>query len=139
MTRVKQAIDSLPVKTGLAIKTNTEQIADLNRENQLYFKGIDAKGQKLKKYTKVTVAIKRALGKPFDRTTLLDKGDFYEKFKIDFNPNDYTITIFSTDEKTPKLIAKYGIDIFGLTPENNQYLDENIIKPYIDKWLQTIL
>ena len=36
---------------------------------------------------------------------------------------------------TNKLISKYGKDIFGLQPINHKYLDEQIIKKHIDKWI----
>lgn len=139
MENLKRAITMLPSQTEKVVDSNAQIILDLNREDQLYAKGIDATGDRLKEYAFFTIQIKQLLRQPFDRTTLFYSGKFYEGFRYKFDKNSYTLTIFSVDQKTPLLIAKYGSDIFGLTNANRLYLDEKIIKPNIDKWLQSIL
>jgi len=135
LDRMKSVIDNLPTQIENVVKSNAEQIADLNREQQLYFKGEDSKGKKLLEYTNFTKQIKRNKRQPFDRTTLNDTGNFFNAFQVDYEKASYLVRIYSTDEKTPKLMAKYGKDIFGLQPINHKYLDENIIKINIDKWI----
>jgi hypothetical protein len=135
LERLKSVIDNLPTQLENVVKSNAEQIADLNREQQLYFKGEDANGKKLLPYTNFTKQIKRVKRQPFDRTTLNDTGDFFNAFEVDYQKASYLVRIYSTDDKTPKLMAKYGKDIFGLQPINHKYLDEQIIKKHIDKWI----
>ena len=135
LAKMKSVIDSLPNQLENVVKTHAEQISDLNREQQLYFKGEDSKGRKLTPYTAVTKRIKQTKRQPFDRTTLNDTNDFYKAFQVDYDKAAYLVKIFSTDSKTPKLISKYGKDIFGLQPINHKYLDEQIIKKHIDKWI----
>lgn len=135
LERLKIVIDGLPNQLENVVKTNAEQIADLNREQQLYFKGEDSKGQKLTPYAVVTKRIKQIKRQPFDRTTLSDTEAFYKAFQVNYDKASYLVRIYSTDNKTPKLISKYGKDIFGLQPINHKYLDEQIIKKHIDKWI----
>lgn len=135
LDRMKSVIDNLPTQIENVVKSNAEQIADLNREQQLYFKGEDSKGKKLLEYTNFTKQIKRNKRQPFDRTTLNDTGDFFNAFQVDYEKASYLVRIYSTDKKTPNLMTKYGKDIFGLQPINHKYLDENIIKINIDKWI----
>ncbi len=96
-------------------------IIGLNTRKQLFDKGIDAMGHPLEPpYAGVTKAYKRRKGQPVDRVTLKDKGDFYEGFYTEIE-RDF-IQILSSDNKTPDLMAKYGVDIIGLTKENTGVL-----------------
>jgi hypothetical protein len=139
---VSQYIDSLklvirntPNEVGRIIDKNKETILDLNRENQLNEKGIDSKDTKLQEYAYFTIQIKQLIGQPFDRTTLFYSGKFHAGFKYKYTPETFTLEIYSDDEKSSKLVAKYGVDIFGLNESNKLYLTQSIIKPNLDKWL----
>jgi len=135
LANLKLVISQLPNKTESIIQANKERILDLNRYNQLYERGIDSDGDRLKEYTSFTIQIKQMLQQPYDRTTLNYSGSFYDKFSYYFDKNTYTLTIFSTDKKTPLLIQKYGKDIFGLDTDNTDYLEIQIIKKNLDEWL----
>ena len=139
---VSQYIDNLelvirnvPNQVERIIKENKEQVLDLNRENQLYERGIDSQGAKLLEYASFTIEIKQLLRQPYDRTTLFYSGRFYEGFYYQFDEQNFTLEIFSNDEKSPKLVAKYGREIFGLDEQNKLYLNQSIIKPRLDEWL----
>lgn len=132
---LKTAIRNLPNKTESIIQANKERILDLNRENQLYNRGVDSDGDSLEAYAFFTIEIKQLLRQPFDRTTLKSSGDFYKGFSYKFDKNTYTLTIFSTDKKTELLKSKYGEDIFGLDNVNKRYLEIEIIKKDLDVWL----
>ena len=137
--RLSRVIEGVKPITSKIISENKERIIDLNRETQLFFDGIDSKGKLLQGYTNFTISIKRLKGQVFNRTTLKNTGDFYNSFRLEYDSEKYIVKLFATDEKTPKLIAKYGMNIFGLTPDNRNYLDLKIIKPELDKWIYSKL
>ena len=138
MQKVKGVKDNIPNETEKIIKAKEQFILNLNRQAQL-MKGIDSKGEKIApEYKPFTVQIKQLIGQPYDRVTLFYSGKFYAKFKIVYN-KDMSFEIISTEQKTPKLMDKYGDDIFGLTKENQQILNEKIILPELWKFLKTYL
>ena len=138
MQKVKGVRDNIPNETEKIIKAKEQFILNLNRQAQL-MQGIDADGNKITpEYKPFTIEIKRLIGQPYDRVTLFYSGKFYAKFKIEYN-KDMTINIFSTERKTRQLMFKYGDDIFGLTKENQEILNNNIILPELWKFLKTYL
>jgi len=138
MQKVKGVRDNIPNETEKIIKAKEQFILNLNRNAQL-MQGIDSKGDKIApEYKPFTVQIKQLIGQPYDRVTLFYSGKFYAKFKIIYN-KDMSFEIISTEQKTPKLMDKYGDDIFGLTKENQQILNEKIILPELWKFLKTYL
>lgn len=104
------------------IKENESVIVDMNAENQLFEKGVNALGVSIssyRPYSDKTVEIKKMKGQPFNRVTLRDTGDFHSAFFVRVSRENFSID--STDWKTKKLVKKYGDqngDIFGLTDEN---------------------
>lgn len=133
--RIEKVIADLPKETENIIRRNEQEILDLNREKQLYDKGIDSNSRQLLAYKPFTIAIKRSKGEIYNRTTLLDTGDFYKGFKIKYNGLSNPFNIFSTDSKSSDLVEKYG-DIFGLTEQNERYLNYEIIKPELEKFIK---
>lgn len=59
-------------------------------------------------------------------------GEFYNGMFMVVNASQYSFTIESKDEKATKLEVKYK-DIFGIAPEDNGYLANEILKPKIVK------
>lgn len=129
--------DNIQSEVSNIVKVNEVKILDLNREKQLFDLGIDSDGRLLQAYTPYTVSLKRLKGEAYNRTTLLDTGEFYAGFKL--IDKKTTISIFSTDYKSSELQDKYGSSIFGLTSENSQYLNYNIIKPQLDAFIKKYL
>ena len=116
------------------IRDNEQIIINLNRQDQLYNKGITSTSKDIssyRPYKSLTIKIKQEKGQPTDRVTLRDRGDFYEGFYIEYFEEGFLIS--STDEKTKKLKAKYGEDIFGLTNENLSNLLHKEIIPILIK------
>ena len=136
MDFVANVIANIPNQTERIIKQNETTILDLNRQEQLYKKGIDSLGLELKPYAVFTIEIKQMLGQPYDRTTLNYSGSFYDGFFLKYDKNNFTLEFNSTDEKTPELIGKYRENIFGLTRENQRKLNYEIIKPELDKYIK---
>lgn len=137
---VKQVRDNIPNETEKIVNTNEKFIINLNTKDQLYSKGENAKGKKLMpEYAPFTVQIKQLIGQPYDRVTLFYSGNFYKEFVVSFNKANMTVSLWSEDDKTIPLMTKYGIDIFGLNKDNQQILNEKIIKPALWNYLKRYL
>lgn len=131
---VQMVIDSIPKETERIVNEKSEQIIELNTDNQLYDEGINSDGGLLRPYSPTTILFKRQQGRPYNRTTLFDTGDFYRGFKIKYN---YPIlSIYSTDNKSSDLMDKYGNNIFGLTTENSKVLNYEIIQPELHEFIK---
>lgn len=117
----------------IILAENQKGAKNLLLENQLYL-GIDGKGQRLQAYTPFTVEIKKSQGQPYDRTTLKDTGDFYQDTYL-FTKAGAKFGFDSDNWKTPKLVKKYGKEIFELTPENEQFLNIEIVLPLLENWI----
>ncbi len=111
-------------------------ILDLNREDQLFDKGIDSLGISLESiggaYSPVTVQIKRSKGQPTDRVTLKDTGDFYETFRIKVGPTFFDIDADPKKDETD-LFVEWGEDILGLTDESLEILQDILLPLIINK------
>ena len=111
----------------------TDYIIELNTKNQLYDKGIDAKGDRIGSYSAKTKAIKDANGEISDHVTLLDTGKFYESFRVFLQGSDLIISA-NTIKDTDDLIFKYGQDILGLNEDSLEKLRlkaKLILIPYV--------
>lgn len=111
----------------------TDYIIELNTKNQLYDKGIDAKGERIGSYSPKTKAIKDANGEISDHVTLLDTGKFYESFRVFLQGSDLIISS-DTIKDTDDLIFKYGQDILGLNEDSLEKLRlkaKLILIPYV--------
>lgn len=134
--KVQKVKNELPKQVEKIVNDNKKEILDLNREKQLFEQGIDSDGQLLKPYKPVTIAIKRQKGEVYNRTTLLDTGDFYKGFDLLYRNG--VISIFSRDSKSMDLVDKYG-NIFGLIEENQVIVNEKIVLPEIWNFLKKYL
>lgn len=119
---------------------NEAYIVDMNTEDQLYQRGVNALGVDIsdyKPYSHITIEIKRLKNQPTNRVTLRDTGDFHSSFYIFAGTEQFEIN--AKDTKTKDLIAKYGRQILGLTNENISSLIWDYIFPdlrdQLDKYL----
>lgn len=126
----------IPLAGNTMLQTNEEfELVQLNK-NQLYDKGIDSKSVALHPYRSLVYAEMKFNKRGIELVDLFLSGEFQRNFYIIIESETYGIS--STDEKTEKLIAKYGDDIFGFTEENkiNAFL---IIKPSLVEKINEIL
>ena len=113
-------------------------VLDLNRLLQLYATGENDQKQPITPlYTPYTITIKRQKGQPTDRVTLKDTGAFYNSFDIKYSANEFTI--FATDPKTRRLVAKYGASIFGLNDYSLQVLIDTIKPKLVEELNKRLL
>lgn len=134
--RVKDFNEGLKSNSFLKdiVQDNDWFIVDLNADDQLYNEGINNLGVHIsdyKPYTEYTVELKKAEGKPYNRVTLHDEGNFAGSFYVEIGADRFTIK--AGDWKTIDLTKKYGSQILGLTPKNKmRFLVEYVIPELLD-------
>jgi len=117
-----------------AIEYSTTDMEDLNIEQMLF--GNNADGEDIGEYRSESyAAMKQSMNSrpPAMVPDLRLTGAFHSGMKVDYTGNDLTFT--STDSKTSELTAKYGQNIFGLTPRNQQNIQNDVIFPIITDWI----
>lgn len=120
------------------IAQNQKEIIELNTKGQLLL-GKGVKGQKLTpKYSRVRYARAKnqlnplaGIGTPDLKLT----GKFYDEFFL--TAKNKQLEFQSSAEYTKYLVKKYGVsqDIFGLTKENSNKLNDEILLPKLAEWL----
>lgn len=116
ITKLKAATPAAQEKAILKIiKDNEEAVLDVNRSQLL--KGIDADGNKLKRYKNRDYAIFKSILNPNGVTDLRLTGRLYARMFI--NTQKFAVIYDSSDRKAPMLKQKYG-NIFGITEENEK-------------------
>ena len=113
------------------VEENSNEIIDLNTQDQLYRRGIGSDGESLGQYSNPYKKLKKALNQPSDRVTLRLEGDFYKSFEVIIGKEQFRIN--ATDRKTKWLVNRYGEKIFGLTKDNVSLFREIVIRPELLK------
>ena len=115
----------------LSMPETKQYILDLNLQEQLFKKGINADGQTLGVYSPTTEKLSKGRKKAGSHYTLKDTGEFYKSVFIKNNP-----TYFEIEENYAvfDIIYKYGSTILGLTAEN---LEKLIL--FVTPKLQTLI
>ena len=130
-----KARNGIEQETAKIILKFEEVIIDLIREKQLFDKGIDGKGKRIKpEYSPFTVAFKKIKGDKSDHVTLFDTGALYKSFTTDYG--SFQLEVFPTDQKSDELMRKYGDDIFSMTVANQKELNFKIILPELQKFVK---
>lgn len=97
-------------------------ILDLNRQDQLFKKGVDSKDRALGVYTPFTINSKQERGVPVPsdyHITLYDTGEFYSTFVIIPGKDFFEIDANPIREDS-NLFDDFGEDILGLNDESLQ-------------------
>lgn len=100
-----------------AVEDNDRELVEINRQKQLFEKGLNAEGVEIwsyRPYKPVTQMIKAEKGQPTDRVTLKDTGSFHKAMFLAVKGDSYEMS--SKDSKTQDLVQKYG-DVFGIAPQ----------------------
>jgi hypothetical protein len=88
-------------------------------------------------YSPVTRRYKARRGQPTNRVTLRDTGDFHDSIFALFEGDE--ITLYADDPKAPKLVAKYGRDVLGLTTDSIDILVDRLRPAVQDKFKKDLL
>ena len=125
-----------------SVRNNEQQLLGMNRNEQLFERGVDSNNCELPQYRPATIVAKMAKNQRFDHTTLKDTGEFHSNFKIITRPTEIEFTANSTPrdgrDLTIHLQARYGVDIFGLTEENKDKLRNIVRKEIIEELRQWV-
>lgn len=145
-TSVSSYLDKIErIKSGIfveaerIIKENEKEILDLLRYDQLFNKGIDGTGKKMKPYAESTKKLKRKTGLPTDRRTLYQTGKHYSNFYTEVRKQTLHI-LNDTKAKNGFDLGEYlnlrnGGKVYKLTKENNDYINDQIIFPKLIEWV----
>ena len=117
---------------------NEIEIVDFVRKNQLFDRGIDGTGRKLKPYSEFTKKLKRATGLPVDRRTHYQTGKTYNAYYPKLRGDRLFI---KNENKTANgfdlgnyLNEVNGGRVYELTEENNDYINDEIFSPKLLSW-----
>lgn len=117
--RLRAFKDNLSMYLEDIIRDKEDVIVSAIADDQLYRRGINGRGEKIMSYmpyTAKTIQNKKRKGQPTTRVTLRDTGAFHESMYVVFDSEGFYVT--ASDEKTEKLVKKYGEEIFRLTNKN---------------------
>lgn len=138
--RLRSFKDSLPMLLEDIVRDKEDVIVSAIADDQLYRRGINGRGEKIMDYMPYkpkTIQIKKKKGQPTTRVTLRDTGAFHESMFVVFDLEGFYVT--ASDEKTPKLIEKYGEEIFRLTDKNfTRIVRSHIRKELVKRLKQAI-
>lgn len=117
--RLRAFKDNLSMYLEDIIHDKEDVIVSAIADDQLYRRGINGRGKKIMSYmpyTAKTIQNKKKKGQPTTRVTLRDTGAFHKSMFVVFDSEGFYVT--ASDEKTEKLVKKYGEEIFRLTDKN---------------------
>ena len=110
-----------------------EMIIEMNTNDQLYKRGIDAKGTELSDiggdYSFITKDIKSRKGDIYTHVTLKDTGDFYKSWRVTVMGEVIFIEA-DTIKDGDDLRKRWGNDILGLTEESKGKLISYAVVKY---------
>lgn len=135
--RLRAFKDNLPMYLEDIIHDKEDVIVSAIADDQLYRRGINGRGEKIMSYmpyTAKTIQNKKRKGQPTTRVTLRDTGAFHKSMFVVFDSEGFYIT--ASDEKTEKLIKKYGEEIFRLTDKNFTRIIQSHIRKELVKRLK---
>jgi hypothetical protein len=107
------------------------EIIRLNTIDQLFDQGLKSDGSYLPDYSKTSVEL---YGKPDGHIRLKDTGEFYRSFVVKVDPKGAEI-IADTQKGTvdnDDLAVRYGLNILGLTDENQNVIADALTNKYVE-------
>lgn len=115
-------------------------VKDYVVNKQLFQKGVDGNGKKLRGYKRITIQLKKAKGQPTDRTTLRDDGSFHASIQINAYKDSFEITSNVVYDKYLLDPAEsrnaYGFDAIKPSADNMKEFFENYLMPNLKKTIQ---
>lgn len=137
IAQVQTLQNNLEGQAIIFLTEDKKKIIDLVRIDQLFNKGEDADGNRLKPYTPFTRKVKIKEGRNPEIVSLFDEGDYYKGFDFTLISGEI-LNIFSRDFKARELSEKYGSRIDDLNDENEEKVNTNLEEELITWVLQSI-
>lgn len=133
LLRVSRLSPSVTFKVVFNTPEVKEMIIEMNTNDQLYKRGIDAKGTELSDiggdYSFITKDIKSRKGDIYTHVTLKDTGDFYKSWRVTVMGQVIFIEA-DTIKDGDDLRQRWGNDILGLTEESKGKLISYAVVKY---------
>lgn len=107
------------------------EIIRLNTIDQLFNEGLKSDGSRLPDYSETSVQL---YGKPDGHIRLKETGEFYRSFVVKVDPKGAEI-IADTQKGTvdnDDLAVRYGLNILGLTDENQNVIADALTNKYVE-------
>lgn len=148
LENLKKAITEMPKETERIVISNMDDVLDLVRENQMLEKGVNANNEPLgiyRGFRSQAPAGSDPRGYPKirgNRFNLLDTGLFFKTMILTKIGKKYQFSIKANVPYLANILQKTSNTektLLGITEENRTNLDEQIIKPNLDKWLSKYL
>jgi hypothetical protein len=143
LTNLENIKSKVPIWIKDAIFENAEFIINILQDNQLN-KGLDSTGTVVGRYSWATSVFyaNNPQNKPRQPKNAGDpynfewSGEFFDSMnvKVDVTKQDYDI--YSSTGRDKEMESWFGTDLTILTKENNAWVNENIIEPYIAKKIE---
>jgi hypothetical protein len=115
-------------------------IKDYVVNKQLFQKGIDGDGNKLRGYKRITIQLKRAKGQPTDRTTLRDEGTFHASIEVRAYEDSFEVSSNVSYDKylidPSESYYAYGYHVLKPTKENMTEFFKTFVIPQLRKTIQ---
>lgn len=115
-------IDSIDGMLNNALETvinqNSDGLKSLLVDIQMYEKGQDGTGKKLRPYSRYTIRYKISKGQPKDRTTLRDSGDFHASIQVTAYKDFYEVSSNVPHDTILTNSKNYGKNILRINPDD---------------------
>lgn len=139
LANLEQIKNEIPIWIRDAIFENAELIINILQDNQLS-KGKDSSGTIVGKYSWTTdYFYNKGQNKARQPKTKGEAynfewhGEFFDSMNIKVNSVEQGFDIFSSTGKDKFLEKTFRTELTKLTKENNDWVNKNIIEPYISK------
>jgi len=138
LAHIKTLESEIPIWAKDAILENADFIISILQDNQLS-KGLDSSGTIVGTYFWTTEYVyskdpqnkprkPKETGQPYNFEW---SGEFFDSMAMRVDTQVSEFDIFSTTGKDKFLEREFGTDLTKFTKQNNDYVNKNIIEPYI--------
>lgn len=104
-------------------KKNTDLAIELNLQEQMYERGVNAEGKPMGDYAPVSKLMKQQKGERYDHITGFDTGEMYKSETAQFDSNGNLLMRMDTIKEGEDITeTRWGKDIVGLTDESKEIL-----------------
>lgn len=144
LERAKIVQNNIEAETSKIIYANEVEIINLNTENQLFDKGVNIFGTPLGSYSSNNYPKQGSLLRGYpknrgDRYNFLDSGTLFSDMQLRVEGNKLIIFNNDTQNKITNLLSLTGAEFIGLTTENQQVLNYEIIYPELMDFIKKTL
>lgn len=146
ISHLERIKNEIPIFIRDAIFENSDLIINILQENQLS-KGKDSTGTVVGVYSWATDVYysndpfnkprkPKTKGEPYNFEW---SGEFFDSMNIKVNLQNKDYDIYSSTGRDKELQKWFGTDLTILTKENNDFINKNIIEPYVSKQISSLL